>query len=276
LKKSIFRTEILRILAALRLCVKAQAFFSAVTDRTEKLRGSEMIVSTSRNGGRRGDFSRILAGRLKPSLRFLDLLALFLLSSFFISCSPSQPAQQPQTITAYSTSSAQPWMNDLVECANESSVLVNVTADEPDIFIRIGEPDELYSPAYQIGAEEIFIAVNRESAVKNLSLEEAQASFAGLGAESFQAWVYPSELDLFGVFDQVVMQGRSVAPGTKVAASPGAMSDAINADPAAVGILPARWLTGNHRKVFSLGVFPVLAIVEDGAARSVLACLQAN
>lgn len=207
-------------------------------------------------------------------------LHLFLLSSFLLfSCASPAQADIPQTITAYSTSSAQLWMDDLFICADALSVTVRVTAESPDIFMRIGEPEDLLSPAYQIGEEELFIVAHFESPVGDLSLQEARALFSGSGAESLQAWVYPSELDLQGLFDQFVMQGRSVAPGARVAADPRAMSDAINADPSALGILPLPWVSGNIRPVFSIGVFPVLAVLKNepaGAAASMLACLQGN
>ncbi|MBI2332804.1 MAG: hypothetical protein HYU84_11720 [Chloroflexi bacterium] len=206
------------------------------------------------------------------------VLALFLLSSFFISCaSPSRTAQQSQTIIAYSTSSAQPWMNDLFTCADKLSVIVNVTAEQPDISLRIGEPDILLSHAYQIDEEEILIVTHRESGVQNLSLEEAEALFSGLGDLSAQVWVYPSELDVQRLFDQFVMQGRSVTSSARVAVNPQQMSDALNAESNAVGILPRHWKAGDVREVYSVGMFPVLAIAREepqGAMALVLACLQ--
>lgn len=180
---------------------------------------------------------------------------------------------------AYSTSSAQPWMNDLFTCANDLSIKVRVTADQPDISLRIGEPDDLFSPAYQIGEEEIFIVTHRQSPVQNLSLEEAQALFAGEGDLPVQVWVYPSELDLQEVFDQFVMQGRGVSSSARVAVNPQQMSDVLNSESNAVGILPARWKAGDSRMVYSLGSQPVLAVMREGApnaAGALIACLQGN
>lgn len=204
------------------------------------------------------------------------VLALFLVSFFILSCAP-RSSQPIQTITAYSTSSAQPWMNDLFACADEVSVSVNVTAEQPEIFLRIGEPDDLSSPAYQIDEEEILIVTHRESPVQNLSLEEVQALFSGSGDQSAQVWVYPSELDVQGLFDQFVMQGRSVTPSAQVAVNPQQMSDLLNTESNAVGILPRHWKAGNSREVYELGTFPVLAILKaepQGAVVSVVACLQ--
>lgn len=199
-----------------------------------------------------------------------------LLSSFLLSCFP-QPAQPNGTISIYATPSAQPWMHDLFACANEFSILVNVTHEEPDIFLRIGEPEKLTSPAFQIGEEELFIVTHRESPIQNLSLEKAQALFAGQGDPSVQVWVYPSELDIQGLFDRVVMQGRSVAASAQVAMNPQQMSEVLNNESNAVGILPAHWKAGTVRVVYSLGVLPVLILTREepsGAARDLISCLQ--
>lgn len=201
----------------------------------------------------------------------------FLLSSFIVSCATSQPARQSQFITAYSTPSAQPWMSDLFACADALNVTVEVTAEQPEIYLRVGEPEDLLSPVYQIGEEELLVVTHRESPVQDLSLAEVQALFSGLGDESVQVWVYPSELDVQGLFDQFVMQGRSVASSALVAVNPQQMSDILNAESNSVGILPAHWKAGTVREVYSLGVFPVLAILNveaSGAVESIVACLQ--
>lgn len=223
---------------------------------------------------------RLWAVNRKPCLTVhgLSLIALlFLLSTFFVSCgSPTQTALQ-QTITAYSTSSAQPWMNDLFTCASELSIAVKVTSEEPEIYLRIGESETVLSPTYQIDEEELLIVTHRESPVQNLSLAEAQALFEGLGDSSVQVWIYPSELDLQEVFNQAVMQGRSVTSSAMVAVNPQQMSDVLNSESNSVGILSKHWKAGNSREVYSVGVFPVLAILRDepqGAVASMLACLQ--
>jgi hypothetical protein len=209
-----------------------------------------------------------------------DILLLFLLSSFLLfSCaSPTQPAQA-QTVTAYGTSAAQPWMNDLFACANGQSIIVNVTADDPDVYLRVGEPRNLASPAYQIGEEEILIVTHQESPVQNLTLTEAQALFAGSGGESVQVWVYAAGEDLQGVFDQLTMKGRGVTSFARVASNPQEMSEVLNSESNAVGILPKGWVTGNIRTVFSAGVVPVLAITKaepQGALKTLVGCLQGN
>ncbi|RJP54744.1 MAG: hypothetical protein C4557_02540 [Anaerolineaceae bacterium] len=168
-------------------------------------------------------------------------------------------------------------MRDLFTCANERSIIVKVTADDPDILLRVGEPKTLVSSAYQIGEEELLIVTHRQSPVQNLTLDEARALFAGQGDPSVQVWVYPSGLDLQGLFDQFVMEGRGVTSFARVAASPQEMSDLVTSESNAVGILPGRWKAGDVREVFSAGAFPVLAITSEepqGAVKMLLGCLQ--
>ena len=198
------------------------------------------------------------------------------LSFFLFSCAP-KPLSSNQIITAYSTASAQPWMNDLFACADELSVVVKVAADSPDIYLRIGEPGDVLTPVFQIDEEELLIVTHRESPVQNLSLEETQALFAGSSGLAVQVWVYPSELDVYGVFDQFVMQGRSVISAARVAVNPQEMSDVLNQESNAVGILPRHWKAGNVREVYSVGIFPVLAVTQEepqGNVAQLIACLQ--
>lgn len=218
-----------------------------------------------------------------PEAKFL----LSLLSSFLLcSCAPSTPLATPQVVTVYSTAAAQPWLPPLYACAGSSIVVSRV--DNPssaDISLRVGEPEFLVSQAYQIDTEDILIVTHRQSPVQNLTLEEARALFAGPGDPSVQVWVYASEADVQQVFDQVVMEGRSVTPSARLAANPQHMSDVLVNESNAVGILPRHWnlstgsgqVHGDPRKVLSIATVPVLAMTNSepqGAVEELLACLQ--
>ncbi len=142
-------------------------------------------------------------------------------------------------------------------CAESFAVISRV--DDPstaDILLRVGEPKYLSSFAYQIDEEEILIVTNRQSPVQNLTLAEAQALFMGLGDPSVQVWVYASEEDVYGAFGQFVMKGRSVSSSAMVAVSPQQMSDAMNSEVNAVGILPRHWKAGDMREVYSVATSP--------------------
>lgn len=203
----------------------------------------------------------------------------FFLSSFlFYSCaSAAQPAPPTQVVSVYATSAAQPWLTELYTCADEQSVVLNLTSQNPDIYLRVGEPETLVSPAYQIDEEEIMIVAHPESPVQNLTLEQAQALFAGQGDSSLQVWVFSVDEDVQSAFDQLVMNGRSVTSFAKLATGPQQMSDILDTESNAVGILPGRWKMGTVREVYSAGMVPVLAITKGpptGAAQELIACLQ--
>jgi len=208
------------------------------------------------------------------------LFCLLLASFLFYSCAPAtQPVSQTQLVTVYATSAAQPWLNELFVCANDLSIALSVNAEQPDIYLRVGEPETLISRAYKIDEEEILIVTHPASPVQNLSLEDAQALFAGLGDPAVQVWVYESEEDVQIVFGQLVMKGRSVTSFARLATSPQQMSDILNAESNAVGVLPRHGKMGNVRAVFSAGVVPVLAVTKEepqGVIKSLLSCLQNN
>ena len=217
----------------------------------------------------------------RPQTAFRLLLFVqhfFLLSSFVLaSCASPTPSIPTESITGYATDSAQPWMSELFACANEQNILVEVTAENPDISLRIGESGNFVSPSFQIDEEEVLVVVNRESSIQNLTLEEVQALFAGQGDKSVQVWVYASGLDLQMVFDQFVMKSRSVTSFARLASSPQEMSDVLGSESEAIGFLPKRWVTGNIREVYSVGIFPILAITQNepqGTVSQLIGCLQ--
>jgi len=200
---------------------------------------------------------------------------LFVFLWILSACAPTpQPTQV--IVNAYSTSAAMPWLEELYACAENTNAVINISVNLPDILLRVGEPETITAPVYQIGEEEILIVVNRESAMQSLTLAEAQELFAQ-GNSSVQVWVYPSGADMQGVFDQLVMQGRSVSSSARIAVSVQNMSDVLTSDPAAIGILPRQSVTGDMREVFSAGSVPVLAVTKEepqGVVGELLSCLQ--
>lgn len=144
-------------------------------------------------------------------------------------------------------------------------------------MLRIGEPPALTRPAYQIDTEEILVVTHRESPVQNLTVEGARDLFAGRGDPSVQIWAYADGEDVQQAFDELVMGGEPVTSLARMATSAQEMSDALNAEKNAVGILPRHWKAGSVRDVFSAGTVPVLAITRvepEGALKQLVACLQ--
>lgn len=205
----------------------------------------------------------------------------FLLSSFLVlSCSTNPPQTTPQVVTVFSTSAAQPWLSEIYVCAGSSIVISRVDdSSSADIVLRVGEPEFLALPAYQIDTEEILIVTHRQSPIQNLNLEGARALFAGQGDLSVQVWVYASEEDVQEVFDQSVMEGRTITSSARLAMNPQQMSDTLVNESNAVGILPRHWKVGDVREVFSVATVPVLAVTQSepqGVIKELIACLQSK
>ena len=206
-------------------------------------------------------------------------IILFLLSSFLLfSCSTKTPQASLQPVSVYSTFAAEPWLTDLYACADSVATLIRV--DDPnsaDIALQIGEPDFLSLFAYQIDEEEILVAANRQSPIQNLTREQAQALFTGLGDPSAQVWVYASGDDAQKVLDQFVMEGRGVSSSAFIAVSPRQMSDELASQPNAVGILPRHAMADGLREVLAITAVPVLALAKSepqGAINQLVGCLQ--
>ena len=215
----------------------------------------------------------------KNSMRKIFLPSLIFLSLLISSCSTSTPQPTPEVVSVYSSSAAEPWLSGLYDCAaTQNNVVLSRVEDSSsaDIVLHIGEPS-IASFAYQIDTEEILIVTQRQSPVDNLTLDDAQALFMGLGDPSVQVWVYAPEADVQKVFDQLVMQGRSVTASAKMAVNPQQMSDTLVNEPNTVGIVPRHWKVGDSRFVYTIPNVPVLALTKaepQGAIKALISCVQ--
>lgn len=202
----------------------------------------------------------------------LNRFAFAFLSALIISCAP-KPQPSPRIVKVYASPFAWNALTKAFACADELTLTLQISAQEPQIELRVGEPRELYFPAYQISEEEWLIAANQKNPLKEISLEEAQTLFA----ESAQVWVYPSEADAQQAFEDAMMQGRSVSSATRLALNPQMMAEALIHDENAVGILPRSAMTSELRVLYSAGKFPILALTQDSAssdALNLIACFQ--
>jgi hypothetical protein len=209
----------------------------------------------------------------------IKLCLFFLIVLLLASCAPTAtPAPKTQIVSVFATPATQPWLPDLYACTPTGTV-IRIVNDSltADISLRLGEPDILSTPAYQIDTEEILIVTHRQSPVQNMTVEEVRELFAGQGDPSVVVWVYASGEDVQRVFEQAVMGGRSVTSLARLATSPQHMSDTLNNEPNAVGILPRHWKAGDSRFVYTIPDVPALAIVGEkpqGAIQVIIACLQ--
>ena len=224
-------------------------------------------------------FFRHFSGPEGAVKSFMSKFLPFLFFLFALSaCTPAPSSATPEVVSVYSTSAAQPWLTELHGCAGTGSVISRV--DDPSaarIVLRVGEPETLTSPAFQIDTENILVVTQRQSPVQNLTVEEARALFAGQENPAVQVWVYASGEDIQEVFDRLVMQGQAVSSAARLAVDPQHMSDTLVNEPNTVGILPRHWKAGDAREVLSVGTVPVLAITQSepqGVIKDLIACLQ--
>ena len=256
-----------------------QAQYTVSIYRFGKLSAAPSLPGERGKGPKIGRM-RGLHRRIRPIFGYSHALrALYLCAVIFlVSCGRSAPLSTPQLVNVYATAAAQPWLADTYACAEQTSAIVNLSNPQSaDIVLQIGEPKLLTTPAYQIEVEDILIVTHRESPVQNLSLEEVRLLFAGQGDPSLQVWVYAENEDVQRAFERAVMSGRPVTSLARLATGPQQMSDILNAEKNAVGILPRRWKIGNTREVLIATTVPVLAVTASESKEvvsSLLACLQ--
>jgi DNA-binding transcriptional LysR family regulator len=225
---------------------------------------------------------------LRPYVTMKKTLLCLLL---FVTACGAAPVDNPSptltVIKVYATAATQSWQTELFGCATKQSVaLVLSDPGSADIVLRIGEPQNLSMPAFQLGWEEIVVIVNKAHSFAQLQTEQATQLFTGeISAWSqinpsetgpVQVWVFAPEDDTQQVFAKT-LAGKPIVSSARLATSPAEMSQAIANDPNAVGILSRHWKTGNVSDVYVAASAPVLAITRSepqGVVKDLLACLQ--
>jgi hypothetical protein len=221
--------------------------------------------------------------------RHRPVLAAPLISlALLIRCAPPPTQTSPAVLNVFVTSAAYPWIDGLYACTPASTAVRLSNSSSADLELRLGEPKQLRSPAYQIDSAEMLVVVHPQNGVGPLTLDQVRGLFAGLvtnweaigGADvPVLVWTYSSAEDVQEYFDRAVMNGRPVTSLARLAVSAQAMSDSVGLVAGSIGILPRRWKTGNTREVLALPSIPVLAIVNaepEGIMRDLLSCLQST
>jgi PBP superfamily domain len=220
---------------------------------------------------------------------FLLLTFPFLL--ILAACTSSAPTAQAPVLRVQYTFAAQPWLADLSNCAGEIVVNTELRAADyidlssADLALRLGDTG-VTTPAYQIGADDILVVVNRQNPINRLTAEEVLGLFTGSiqtwksinGSDSpVQVWVFAAGEDVQQIFEQAALGGAPVASTARLATDPDEMAQAVTEDVNAVGILTRHWKAGNVSDVYTVATVPVLAIFPaepQGAMADLAACLQ--
>jgi hypothetical protein len=220
-------------------------------------------------------------------------LAFVILTCFLLpSCNSATPTAAVEQLTVQYTAASVPWLAGLYDCAGTNVLTAEERAADlmdpqsVDLAIRIGQPDNLTSPAYQIGSEDLLVIVNRQNSINALTAEQVRGLFTGQiqnwqevngSSAQVQVWVFSSGEDVQQIFEQTVLGGSPVTSTARLATGPDEMSQAIANDVNAVGILTRHWKMGNVSDVYTVATIPVLAITPgepQGAIQGILACLQ--
>lgn len=233
-------------------------------------------------------------------MKFLPFLSsLMALAFLFAACVPTPTTPTPTVVRLQATSGARPWLDGLYRCAGSNVALrldlrVASMLDPyaADLIVRLGEPPVLDRPAFLLGEETIRVVVHPQNPVTRLTADQLRDLFAGrianwsaLGGPDLavQVWVFEPGEDIQQVFGQAALAGVPVTSLARMASSPEAMLQAVAQDPAAVGLLPQRSLTGSVRALdlspdlTTALTVPVLVIAlqpPDAALSSWLVCAQ--
>jgi hypothetical protein len=207
-------------------------------------------------------------------------------------CNTATPGATPTPITVQYTAASIPWLADVYDCAGGSVIISEQRAanyQDPqgfDLTMRVGQPDNLASPAYQIGEEDILVIVNTQNPVNMLTAEQMRGLFTGqtlnwegVGGSNatVQVWVYSQGEDIQQIFDTAALGSRRTTSNARLATSPDEMAKAIAADVNAVGILTRHWKGSNVTDALNAATAPVLALTKTGPQSTVqdlIACLQ--
>ncbi|PWH11727.1 MAG: hypothetical protein DDG60_16895 [Anaerolineae bacterium] len=209
--------------------------------------------------------------------------ALFAAILFLTACTPMkseipQEAAPPPVVSVYASPTAEPWLEAVYACAAEISVVIRLSVSQSaaDIRLRLGEPPNLTTPAYQIGAEDVLVVTHPQNPLADLTMEDVRRLFAE-GGENVEVWVYASGGEVQELFEREVMHGTRIHALARLALHPEQMLESLERDSRAVGLLPRRWLRAPLREAFALRDVPVLAITPgepQGAVKELIACLQ--
>lgn len=191
------------------------------------------------------------------------------------------------------TAAARAWLADVQACAGERPLLAEpaspsaIDPQEFDLALSLGAPPAAY-PVYEIGQETIHVIVGSQNPVVALTDRQAAGIFSGMTSSweeldeaggAIQVWTYPGGEDVQAIIERALLSGGAPVSGSSLAMEPEAMRAAVAADPAAVGILPGAFLTGDVRSVLQVVSVPVLvSTAAEGTDTSlaIIACLQAR
>lgn len=188
-------------------------------------------------------------------------------------------------LVAYSSELA--WLvedfDDCLDPAWNSSLVIQEYQGAPaavggaDILLHWGDADPQEYIAYQIGSDEVGLAVNPQNGLDKISADALRAIYtgeirdwseidAGLTGE-IHPWVYPEHLAMGQAFAAGLGGLEPVSPYANIAPDVKAMIQALEEDPLAIGFLPGLWPASALKEIradgWQINPVPLVALAED-------------
>ena len=166
--------------------------------------------------------------------------------SLLAACATPTPQPTPQRINVYVTDAAYPWVSGLYDCAATAAAINLVDLASADLTLRLGEPDHLITPAYQISVEDLLVIAHPQSGVNSLTLDQIRSLFLGQATNwkdvggndvPVQVWTFSSYEDVQGIFSKVVMNGQPVTSLARLATSAQIMLGPLRPIPGSIGLI---------------------------------------
>jgi PBP superfamily domain len=220
--------------------------------------------------------------RGKDSLLFL--FGLILLSA----CEAQTSQATPQLVKVNVSFAASSKLTDLYNCSTPSTAILLSDPQTADITIRLGPPDSLSSPSFQIGTDDVAVIVQSQNNINQLTADQIHSIFLGQvtdwkdvgGSDTpIQVWTYAQSEDIQQIFEQNVMNSQPVTSLARLAVSAQNMLDSIAKNAGSIGYLPRSLETANVHDVYKVASEPLLAITKSqpqGAVNNLVACLQSK
>ncbi|MFZ1041143.1 MAG: substrate-binding domain-containing protein [Anaerolineales bacterium] len=212
----------------------------------------------------------------------LFIFALILLNA----CGAQTSQATPQLVKVYVTSAASSRLTDLYNCSTPSTAILLSDLQSADITIRLGQPDNLSSPAFQIGTDDVDVIVQSQNSMDSLTADQIHSIFLGqvtdwkdVGGSDMpiQVWTYAQGEDIQQIFEQNVMNNQPVTSLARLAVSAQNMLDSIANNAGSIGFLPRSLEATNVHDVYKVESEPLLAITKSqpqGVVNDLIACLQ--
>src|SRR5581483_11487301 len=173
---------------------------------------------------------------------------------FLAACSTPTPSTTTQVLNVYLTSAADPWLNNVYDCAPPGTAVNLADPGSAELVLRVGEPPNLSTPSSQLSTEEILVVTNLNVGVDALTVDQVRSLFLGqvtnwneLGGNDVpvQVWTYSPDEDIEQIFSREVMRGQPVTSQARLAVSVEAMTNSVETVAGSVGVVTRRWKSGN-------------------------------